>query len=278
MALTPVNDYLGEPFIELQSVGSTNNYALDQIHSNLAHPGTCYFAHDQTAGKGQRGKSWITEKGANITMSLITRPSFLQPFEQFYLSACIAGATHQFLNHHTGRELKIKWPNDLYWRNQKLGGILIENIIQADKKESKTGIKQKDEISSNSNWQWAVIGIGININQTHFQDLLSNPVSLRQITGKSFDTIQLAKDLCKTIDVWYRQLTEEGRDPILKSYNDALYKVNEPVKFRKDNRNFIAVVKSVDRNGQLIIQHSLEEKISFGEVEWLVEKSPDTLP
>ena len=89
---------LGTPFIELQSVASTNNYALAQIHANMAQPGTCYFAHEQTSGKGQRGKSWATETGMNIILSIVLKPDFLQPFQQFQLSACVAVATRQFFN------------------------------------------------------------------------------------------------------------------------------------------------------------------------------------
>src|SRR5215469_5061577 len=127
---------MGISFIELPSVDSTNNYASEQIHANMAQHGTCYFAHEQTAGKGQRGKSWASEKGANIILSIVLKPYFLQPFQQFYLSACVATATYNFLKGFAPDHLTIKWPNDIYWQNKKLGGILIENIIGEPKKNS----------------------------------------------------------------------------------------------------------------------------------------------
>jgi BirA family transcriptional regulator, biotin operon repressor / biotin---[acetyl-CoA-carboxylase] ligase len=264
LPLPPVVNFLGNRFIELQSIDSTNNYALAQIHANLAQSGTCYFAHEQTAGKGQRGKSWATEKGANIIVSIALKPFFLQPFQQFYLSACVAVATHQFLNNYAGSGLKIKWPNDLYWENKKLGGILIENIIRESADD------QIKETEQGSNWKWAVIGIGINVNQTNFPPDLKNPVSLKQISRQHFNTIQLAKELCKTIDHFYSELMNHGPDSIFEIYNQVLYKKDEAVKFKKDNRNFEAIVKSVNQTGQLIVLHSIEEKFDFGEVEWVI--------
>jgi len=248
---------LGTPFIELQSIDSTNNYALAQIHAKLAQPGTCYFAHEQTSGKGQRGKTWATERGMNILISIVLKPDFLQPIQQFQLSACIAVATHQFLDKYDEGSLKIKWPNDLYWRDRKLGGVLIENIVRSRESEGGT-------------WDWAVVGIGININQESFTADLKNPVSLKQVTGKSFDQIRLAKELCISIDQFYKRLINKEATAILERYNQLLYKKDEMVKLRKGNRIFSAVIKNITPSGQLIVQHSVEEQFDFGEIEWLI--------
>jgi BirA family biotin operon repressor/biotin-[acetyl-CoA-carboxylase] ligase len=256
LPLPSVAHSIGSPFIELQSVDSTNNYALGQIRANLALPGTCYFAHEQTAGKGQRGKSWATEKESNITLSIVLKPGSLQAFQQFQLSVCVAVATHNFLNKYAGTALKIKWPNDLYWMDKKLGGILIENIIRS----------QDPVVAS---WDWAVAGIGININQTGFPVELKNPVSLKQITGKNFDTIQLAKELCQSIDFFYKELGNEGFASILNKYNDFLYKKDKVVKLKQANRIFETTIKGVSQTGQLITKHTIEERFDFGEVEWV---------
>ena len=247
---------LETPFIELQSVDSTNNYALSQIHANMAQPGTCYFAHEQTSGKGQRGKSWATERGANIILSIVLKPDFLQPTQQFQLSACIAVATRQFFDGYDRGSIKIKWPNDIYWQDRKLGGILIENIVRSK--------------PDGGNWDWAVVGIGVNINQTNFGSESKNPTSLKQITGKSFDQIELAKELCVSIDDSYRNLIKEETNAILKMYNQFLYKKGELVKLRKDNRVFSATIKNVTPTGQLVVQHGVEEQFDFGEIEWLI--------
>jgi len=248
---------LGSPFIELQSVDSTNNYALAQIHANLAQPGTCYFAHEQIAGKGQRGKSWATEKDANIIMTVVLKPGFLQVFQQFQLSACVAVATYGLLKKYAGASTMIKWPNDLYWENNKIGGILIENVIGKRRKGTTT-------------WDWAVIGIGINVNQTQFPADIKKAGSLKQITGKEFDAVALARELCECFDGTYKKLTHSGFGLILNEYNNHLYKKNEIVKFKRDNRVFKATVKNVNENGQLIVEHGVEETFDFGEVEWVL--------
>jgi BirA family biotin operon repressor/biotin-[acetyl-CoA-carboxylase] ligase len=248
---------LGTPFIELQSVDSTNNYALAQIHANMAQPGTCYFAHEQTSGKGQRGKTWATERERNIILSIVVKPDFLQPFQQFQLSACVAVATQLFLSNYDGNLFKIKWPNDIYWQDSKLGGILIENIIKTHEHGGGT-------------WDWAVVGIGININQTNFADDLKNPVSLKHITGKSFDQVELAKKLCKSIDDFYKKLINKEAELVQEMYNRSLYKKDEMVKIKKDSRIFSAVIKKVTKTGQLVAQHSVEEQFDFGDIEWLI--------
>ena len=104
---------LGSPFIELQSVDSTNNYAREQIHAGLAQHGEAFFAHEQFAGKGQRGKAWASEKGDNIILSVVIKPQSLLLPQQFQLSTCTAVAVHEFFVKYAGDDAKIKWPNDL---------------------------------------------------------------------------------------------------------------------------------------------------------------------
>lgn len=253
----PTVNSIGIPFLELQSVDSTNNYARGLLHEGLAHHGLAIFAHEQVQGKGQRGKTWVSEKGANIILSVVVNPYPLRTTQQFYLTACTAVAIHDFFSNYAGNDTRIKWPNDLYWQDRKAGGILIENVIG-------TGSPETDR------WQWAIIGTGININQTHFSPELKNPVSLRQITGKSFDPVALAKELCNVLDEKFKELMAGGFEKIFSAYLSALYKKNETVKLRKDNRVFEATILGVSPNGKLITQHSIEEEFDFGEVEWII--------
>ena len=257
MQLPPVATTVAMPLIELKSVDSTNNYALDQIHANLAQPGYCYFAHEQTAGKGQRGKSWATEKDSDIAMSIVLQPQPLLIFQQFRISACVAVATYDFLLKYAGRQLRIKWPNDLYWKKKKLGGILIENVVRS---------KGSGVIT----WDWSVAGIGINVNRSKFPEELKNAISLSQIRRQKFDRIYLAEELCRSVDHYYRLLMTNGFASILDRYNAVLYKKDKLVKLKKANRVFETRIKSVSETGQLITQHAIEERFDFGEVEWLL--------
>jgi BirA family biotin operon repressor/biotin-[acetyl-CoA-carboxylase] ligase len=245
---------IGVPFIELQSVDSSNNYARERIRDGSAQHGMTFFAHEQVAGKGQRGKTWISEKGSNLMLSILIQPHFISISNQFHLSACVSVAVHDLFSQHAGDETKIKWPNDLYWKDKKAGGILIENIIR--------------NTDAGSQWEWAIVGIGINITQVSFPAELQNPVSLKQITGKDFDPVLLGKELCKKLDKYYQQLMNDGFENIFNYYISHLYKKNETAKLRKENRVFDAVIKTVSLSGQLIVQHSIEEQFDFGEVEW----------
>lgn len=256
---------LESSFIELQSVDSTNNYARQQIHAGLAQPGMAWFAHEQVAGKGQRGKIWQSEKNSTISLSIAIQPGLLllHLTQQFQLSACVAVAVHDFFTKYAGDDTKIKWPNDLYWQDRKAGGILIESIVRSQ--ESSIGSIELEA----SGWSWAIIGIGINITQAYFSPHLPNPVSLKQITGKSFEPMLLAKELYKILLARLDELRNNGFKNIYAQYLHQLYKRNELVKLKKDSRVFEARIKTISPLGKLVVEHAIEEEFDFGEVEWL---------
>lgn len=257
MPQAPLVNTIGIPFLELQSVDSTNNYARRLLYEGLAHHGSAIFAHEQVQGKGQRGKAWVSEKAENIILSVVINPFPLQTAQQFFLNACVAVAIHEFFSRYAGEDTRIKWPNDLYWQDRKAGGILIENVVS-------TGASETDR------WQWAIIGTGININQTGFSPGLKNPVSLLQITGKSFEPVTLAKELCSLMDERFKQLITGDFEKIFSDYLSVLYKKNEVVKLKKGNRVFDATIIGVSPTGKLIVKHSIEEELYFGEVEWII--------
>ncbi|MGZ5134547.1 MAG: biotin--[acetyl-CoA-carboxylase] ligase [Flavitalea sp.] len=241
---------IGDPFIELPTVDSTNNYAMGQVQKAMAKHGTVYFAHNQTAGKGQRGKSWTTKPGENLILSVVIVPIELTLFDTFYLSAGITIACYDFFKNYAGEETSIKWPNDLYWRDRKAGGILIENVIRNDV------------------WKYSIIGIGININQTEFPSELVNPISLKQITGSGYHTVQLAKELCTQLERRYQFLKKE-KTGLLSIYNQNLYKRDQRVKLKKTNIIFETIVSGVSSTGKLITRDTMEREFGFGEVEWI---------
>ena len=240
---------IGQPFIHLTQVESTNNYAMAQAQAQMAGHGTAWFADYQTKGKGQRGKVWTGEAGQNIFISILVAPSSLKLGDQFKLSAAVATACCNFFSAYALDETKIKWPNDIYWKDRKAGGILIENIMQGD------------------NWKYAIVGIGININQTSFEGI-ANAVSLKQITGKKFDALLLAKELCSRINGRWNQVVSGDFEKILFDYNALLYKANQQVVFRKDEEIFAAVVRSVNGVGELLINDG--EIIAYGEAQWVL--------
>ncbi len=242
----------GEPFNILPTTDSTNNHAMNEARMGQASDGMAYFALDQYQGKGQRSRSWCSKPGENIILSVVKDCSGLQLNNQFQLSVAVALACFDFFSAYAGDETRIKWPNDIYWRDRKAGGILIENMVKAGR------------------WDKAIIGMGINVNQTSFDKMEGKPVSLKQITGKSFDPISLAKELCLHLDKRISMLENRPFEQLLSAYNEQLFKKNELVLFKRDNIQFQAKVNGVDKDGQLLIVHGVEEQIPFGEITWIL--------
>jgi BirA family biotin operon repressor/biotin-[acetyl-CoA-carboxylase] ligase len=171
----------------------------------------------------------------------------------------MALACYDFLKKYGGAEnTRIKWPNDLYWQDRKAGGILIEGVLGGSEPGEKT-----------SCWRWAIVGIGININQTFFSDDLPNPVSLKQITGKSEDVLTLARELCTFIQKRYSGLNSSSPKDIIREYNSALYKLNQSVKLKKGNTLFETTILGVSTMGTLLTKDVMERAFNFGEVEWI---------
>jgi len=245
---------IGEPFLTLQTIESTNNYALQQIHEGLAHPGTAIFAREQTSGRGQRGKTWMATANENIILSIIVRPDGHFGSVAFPLSCCFAVATCLFFQKYAGEETSIKWPNDLYWRDRKAGGILVDSVLRT----------QEGPVID-----WVVAGFGININQTSFREMERKPVSLRQISGKSHDPEKLAIEFCEQLDECFSNLMQRGMTAMLDRYNSLLYKRGQKVKVRQQNRIFELLIRGVNEAGELIAGENSEYSFRHGEIQWL---------
>ena len=182
---------------------------MAQIKAGLAKTGSCFRADYQTHGKGQHGRVWESSKGQNILCSYILELKQLDalkkwtPTDQIGFSAAIALGIRAFFDAYTNGDTKIKRPNDIYWRDRKAGGILIENLLKGKE------------------WTWAVIGIGININQTVFSPEAPNPVSLKQITGLDWDILSLQEALSKALTKSIQDWLMEGDEKTFQAF-DAL--------------------------------------------------------
>lgn len=247
----PLMHTIGEPFIILESIESTNIHAMKLANARLANPGTVFFAKEQYAGKGQRGRQWQSEQGSNIIMSALIEAPSPDPAQSFPLSVVAALACRDLFSRFAGDKTCIKWPNDIYWNDRKAGGILIENTIRGGK------------------WIFAVIGIGMNINQTIFDPSLPNPVSLKQITGKSFEPTDLARSLSSMLDDRVRSLKNDGFKPLLDEYNDWLFGKNKGMSFETNGDIFNGHIKSVTMDGELEIACPDSRNFRFGEIRFL---------
>ena len=251
---------LGEPLIELSSMDSTNIYAISQIMEDKAVSGSCYRADFQTHGKGQQGKVWDSNKGENLLCSYVLSLSSLKKAKelaetgtlsnQFGLSVAVSLAVSDFFSALAGEETKIKWPNDLYWRDRKAGGILIENKIRG------------------AEWTWSIMGIGINVNQTQFNTAQGRPVSLKQITGKSFEINKLLHQLSSALTNRVNECLLGQFETMLAEYNERLFMKGQEVKFKSNHIHFLAEVVGVNKEGKLLVNNGIEQSYNFGEIIW----------
>ncbi len=212
--------------------------------------GDVIFTREQYAGRGQMGKSWISEPGQNLAMSLVLENAKLPDQTPFHLSAWLAVAALETLSNITAGDLSIKWPNDLYWKSRKLGGQLIE-----------------------SGTKWTIAGIGININQTQFPDHLTNPVSLRQITGKTFDPGALAQQLIDQLNRSWTDWIQNGFNQLLGVYQIKLFGKDLDFSVRENGIEKKIRVLSVDASGSLLIEDAGKKRSIVTGLEWIIHSS-----
>jgi BirA family biotin operon repressor/biotin-[acetyl-CoA-carboxylase] ligase len=257
LASAGLNTPIGLPFTELTEVDSTNIYAMNQVKTNMAGHGAAFLAQKQWAGKGQMGKVWEAESGQNILLSVVLDPKKLvfngSELEPSIVSMLIAVGCFNFFITYAGDETRIKWPNDIYWRDRKAAGILIENSFRGPI------------------WQWSVAGMGVNINQTEFGTGLQKAVSLKQMTGKTFQVPALAKELCNHIEAALQMVVDKGPGTLLELYNNALYKKGEQVQLDIEGKKITATICRVLSNGHLEIEteNGSKQSHALGAIKWL---------
>ena len=227
---------MNETFIHLNETHSTNSYLRELIMREKEQPeGTVVITDYQTAGRGQKGNSWESERGKNLTFSILLHPNHIPPGKQFILSQLISIAIVGVLKKYD-RHFTIKWPNDIYWKEKKIAGMLIEVDL--------TG-------SSLSN---AIIGIGTNINQRHFKSDAPNPVSLTQITGKEHNLSELLEKILDSIVDEYNKYTPDNEEEIRQKYMALLFRNKGVYPYLYGEEIFNASIEGIEPNGQLILK------------------------
>lgn len=259
----------------IESTDSTNNLIKRMLSEGKeVDEGYCVYAGYQTAGRGQQGNGWESEAGKNLTFSVLLKPTHLKATEQFVLTEVITVALTKTLREIAGentltKEVRIKWPNDIYAGNRKLAGILVENEINS------SGICS------------AVIGVGLNVNQEKFRSNAPNPVSLKQLTGNEHSVKHLLEQIISNLISIY-QLTkiEEGRIRLHEEYMKHLYRYGEwhwykqtevgiaPINIlRHAEGGFEAKITDVLSNGEIELQTKDNEKKTyhFKEIKYIIE-------
>ena len=245
--------FVGQNLIKLKEVDSTNNFLKDLLSkSEPLAEGTVIMADNQFSGRGQQQSVWQTEAGKNISMSIYLKPSFLPLQKQFYLNIAVSLAVTDALDTYITDGIKIKWPNDIYYLNRKMGGILIENTL--------TGIAFKS----------SVIGIGLNINQLNFPDHINNrATSLVQILQKETDLMDILEKISIFIEKYYLILKSGGYDILQKNYLKRLYNFNVKASYLERGKVFEGTITGVEDGGRLVMHTDHGSKaFNFKEIEF----------
>ena len=216
----------------IKETPSTNELLWNKIRQENLPEGFVLYTDFQLAGKGQLGNSWESERSKNLLFSMVLYPEKIMPDKQFVISELVSVAIKNTLDTYC-KDISIKWPNDIYWKDKKIGGILIENSLQG------------------KNIRFSVIGIGLNVNQTTFVSNAPNPVSLSMILGKDADLLQLMNQIHSQIMQLYIRLDITS---IHKTYCDMLYRKNGYHVYRVDDKEFDAKIIGVDLDGRLNLE------------------------
>ncbi len=238
-------------FTVLPSVESTNNYAMGIVRTNSGKHGAAWFTGNQTSGRGQRGKSWESKPNNNIALSVLIKPTTHLQHNPFILSAIVACTVRELLQSIIDQEeFYIKWPNDIYVRDRKAAGILIENLF----------IEKQ--------WEWAVVGIGINVNENYSENAGLKAISLNEIDANQRNTEELARAVHELLVKNIKKAQIRSHANILEEFNNNLYKKDEEVRLKTGNRSFLTTIRGVTEYGDLITEDVMEHQFRFGEVVW----------
>ena len=212
--------------------------------------GVVVVADYQTAGRGCGTNRWESERGKNLLFSVMLHPENVPANRQFQISRAISLAIVDALGEWVG-DLSIKWPNDIYWRNGKLAGILIENSLQ--------GPMIRDSI----------IGVGLNVNQRAFHSDAPNPVSLWQICGQEFDREQILEEILKRLA---QNMTPSNLHGLNEKYYSQLYRRKGFNPYTDKEGAFMAEIVDVEDDGHLRLrdEEGEERRYAFKEVSFII--------
>lgn len=220
------------------------------LKKGILKEGAIIITNHQDTGRGQRGNIWFSNKNKNLIFSLVLKPDFISPPDNFALNMLVSVAILNVLKGFNKSSFKIKWPNDIMHNGNKLGGILIENNIQGAKIEN------------------SIIGIGLNVNQVSFNDQFK-ATSLINIFERSFDLNGLLNKIIRQLEDQFLTLKSGNREFLKSTYLDNLYWINEKHTFMSSSK-FDGIIKGIDPIGRLLIKTDKGlEKFNFKEIQYL---------
>lgn len=238
----------------IDTVSSTNTHLKHLSTLLKLEDGSFVCAKYQTAGRGQRGNFWESGFDQNLLFSMVLNPTELRARSQFIISQLVSLAIRDVLQQYTS-DITIKWPNDIYWKESKIAGILIEN-----------------EVIDNC-LKLSVIGIGLNLNQEQFESNAANPISLKQITGQTYIVSVILEKVVEQILHYYNYVSVADKlDNIRINYKKALFRGEGFHLFEESGNSFSAQIEDVEDSGLLSLRLETGEirKYAFKEVKYVI--------
>lgn len=222
--------------IKLDATPSTNNYLKQLVTEKNLEDFTAVVCSHQTRGRGQKGNSWVSDKGKNLTVSILKKFKDFEASRSFLLNCLISLTIYEVLNELSIPSVKVKWPNDIMSGNKKLCGILIENSLKG------YHIKQ------------SIIGFGLNVNQTNFENL-PHATSLKLKTERDYELDSLLNKILQRLKDYFTSLEEETYSSIKSKYVEVLFRKGERTCFiGKNDERFFGIILGVTDDGRLKIK------------------------
>ena len=222
--------------IKLNATGSTNNYLKQLVLEGTLEDFCVVAANHQTNGRGQRGSTWLSEEGKNLTFSVLKKNITISINEQFLLNVLVSLSIVKSLEAFNVPKLSIKWPNDILSDHCKISGILIENVIKHQQIE------------------YAVIGIGLNVNQVIFEGL-TKVSSLKSILPLAVNKDELLAKIIDKLKMYFKLYSKNGSEPLNAEYESYLFRKDKPSTFMNpDKSTFTGIIRGVSSSGKLALQ------------------------
>ena len=246
--------FLGNEKINLEKVDSTNTYLKRLVATNKkCMEGIVVTAKNQYSGRGQRGSYWQSEPSQNLTFSLLLKPN-IAVVDQFMLSKVISLGIRDFLIYKEIKHVTIKWPNDIYVEDNKIAGILIENVLKGNRVEA------------------AIVGVGLNVNQTTFGGDVINATSLKQIQSKEFYLHEMLQQLLFAIEKRYLMLKNLNFFDLNRDYVKYLFQLNKTSQYEVNHHIVQGEIVDVSKSGKLQINiNGVVKEFDLKEVKFVMQ-------
>lgn len=246
---------IGSKINRFSKLESTNLFIKENINKNIITDGEVVLADFQIFGKGQGANKWESEGGKNLTFSfLLNHKCKLTADEQFIISIFTSISIIETLKIFSDKQFQIKWPNDIYYNDNKIAGILIENFVQGN------------------NINKSIIGIGLNINQVKFKSNAPNPISLYNIENKEFCLDQVLDVMILKLNNNYKLIKNGDKNILAKTYKSNLYRLNDYYKYIINDNELDAKIIDINKYGQIVIETENKEKkeLSMNEIKYII--------